>query len=448
MNKNFDIFISFKATDNGAVTRDVAVASELYHLLISQGYNVFFSSETLSGGGSSDFSKEIDSALDSARLLIVVSSDLRYVNSRWVEYEWKTFNADILSNVKSDAQILTFTEGIDTRELPRILRYVQNYSFSDKQGILTFVNGFFGKEQSSSGDTLPKAVTVTSGDRALYNSAGSGEFEILKLRSRRGYALDMQAIESVKNRIGRKKYDVMVLGCAYGFVAETRFGLDDDIQNVICIDKNADVLDKARELYKNYPHMKFYQAELQTDDYTTTVRRIFDELGIDGVDMVFTTDLFRYLNNPGSVIRSTRKLLRKDGALIIRDCDDSNKMAYPDEGGVLDRITALCRNTPGMPNYYVGRELPLIIRNGGFKVCDVRLDINTTINMSFEEKEEFFFTTFGSRKSIARQMAERSPELKDSVDRLISSVDDLENIFYDMNFWYSESNLIFIAERA
>ena len=215
MNKSFDVFISFKATDNGAVTRDVAVATELYHALVGCGFNVFFSSETISGGGSSDFSREIDAALDSASLLIVVSSELRYVNSRWVEYEWKTFNADILSNIKPDAQIVTFTDGMDTRELPRILRYVQNYNYADMAGLLTFVHSFFGKEKTTSAPVIAQAAKPArsaNNDHNSYNSAGSGEFEILRLRAGRSYALDKQAIEYVKGRIGREKYNVIVLG--------------------------------------------------------------------------------------------------------------------------------------------------------------------------------------------------------------------------------------------
>ena len=145
MNSEFEIFISFKATDNGIVTRDAQVASELYHTLTQRGFRVFFSSETLLKGKSGDFSKEIDSALDDARLLIVVSSNTEYITSRWVEYEWKTFNADILSNLKSRGEIITFTDDLDPRELPRVLRYVQNYNYSDKEKLLTFVHNFFDR---------------------------------------------------------------------------------------------------------------------------------------------------------------------------------------------------------------------------------------------------------------------------------------------------------------
>lgn len=454
MNSEFEIFISFKATDNGIVTRDAQVASELYHTLTQRGFRVFFSSETLLKGKSGDFSKEIDSALDDARLLIVVSSNTEYITSRWVEYEWKTFNADILSNLKSRGEIITFTDDLDPRELPRVLRYVQNYNYSDKEKLLTFVHNFFDrvplperiKKQESTFEVAPKAV-LSSADHNVFNSAGIGELEIFRLRERRNYAIDMQAINYVKSQMNRKKYNVLVLGCAYGFVAETRFGLDDDIENVICIDKNEEVLEKAREIYKDYPHMKFYRVEIQSDTYVSTICGIMAELGISEIDIVFAADIFRYLNNAQTPLRNTRKLLRNGGFLLCKGCDDSKKMAYPDKENLLQSVLDSCSSLHGMPNYYIGKELPLMIQNAGFEIRGIKIDLLTTLNMSFEEKEKFFLGTFVRRKNIANHILVRDPSTKAEVDRLIGYIDSFEEIFYNTSFWYSESNLLFIAQK-
>jgi SAM-dependent methyltransferase len=454
MNSEFEIFISFKATDNGIVTRDAQVASELYHTLTQRGFRVFFSSETLLKGKSGDFSKEIDSALDDARLLIVVSSNTEYITSRWVEYEWKTFNADILSNLKSRGEIITFTDDLDPRELPRVLRYVQNYNYSDKEKLLTFVHNFFDrvplperiKKQESTVEVAPKAV-LSSSDHNVFNSAGIGELEIFRLRERRNYAIDMQAINYVKSQMNRKKYNVLVLGCAYGFVAETRFGLDDDIENVICIDKNEEVLEKAREIYKNYPHMKFYRVEIQSDTYVSTICGIMAELGISEIDIVFAADIFRYLNNAQTPLRNTRKLLRNGGFLLCKGCDDSKKMAYPDKDNLLQSVLDSCSSLHGMPNYYIGKELPLMILNAGFEIRGIKIDLLTTLSMSFEEKEKFFLGTVVRRKNIANHILIRDPSTKAEVDRLIGYIDSFEEIFYNTSFWYSESNLLFIAQK-
>ena len=444
MSKQFDIFISFKATESCNVTADVAVANELYEILTAHGFRVFFSSQTVFKGGSSDFSKEIDNALDSAKLLIVVASKLSYINSRWVEYEWKSFHSDILSNVKSDAQIITYTDGIDTMQLPRILRYVQNFHFSEQTGIVEFIRAFFHHAPENA---LSVPVISQAKDHTLYNSASSGEFELLRIRSRRSYTMDTQAISYAKSKLDCKKYNVLVLGCAYGFVAETRFGLDDDIEHVVCVDKNPEVVEKAKQLYSTHPHMHFFAVDVQEDTYVQEMQQIMDSLGISSFDIMFTSDIFRYLNNPRTTIRNTRKLLTRDGILLIRDGDDAGKLAYPDQERYLQAIVTNSEKAPGMPNYRIGRELPLMIRNSGFTLCDIRTDIHTTIQMSYEEKEEFFLSTFGSRKSIAKQALSSPINGKKELENLIAAIDHLENSFYDADFWYSESNLLFIAQK-
>ncbi len=455
MKQKFDIFISFKATDNGELTRDSQVAAELYRTLTNRGFRVFFSSETLLEGKSSDFSSEIDSALDEARLLIVVSTQVDYINSGWIKHEWNTFNADILSDIKKNAQIITFTDGIAIKEMPRVLRYVQNYNFSEEDNMLTFINGFFDyqpvveKIASDSSDTV-KVVPrrISAEEHNVYNSAGNGELEIFRLRERRNYKIDMQAIQYVKAQMNRKKYNVLVLGCAYGFVAESRFGLDDDIETVICIDKNEEVIKKAKELYKDYPHMKFYAVEIQNSTYVDNLRKILEENCIDAIDIVYCADVFRYFSNAQTSIRNTRRFIRSGGFLISKGGDDSKKMAYPDEDRLLDELIGCCRRLNGMPNYDIGKELPLFIQNAGFIIRDIKIDLMSTINMSFEEKEKLFIGTFVRRRNIAKQILARDPMAKAEVDRLIKAIDRFEEIFYNANFWYSESNLLFVAEKS
>jgi succinyl-CoA synthetase beta subunit len=88
-----------------------------------------------------------------------------------------------------------------------------------------------------------------------------------------------------------------------------------------------------------------------------------------------------------------------------------------------------------------------MIRNSGFAICEVLTDICTTVNMTFEQKENFFISTFGSRKSIARQIAARDGVETEELTHLISYIDRMENLFYNTDFWYSESNLLFVAQK-
>lgn len=128
---DYDIFISYKHTDNGVLTKDSEIARNLYELLSKLGYKVFFSSGSLEELGSSRYKAAIDAALDSAKLMIVVLTKADYALSQWVQYEWDSFYNDYLSGARKNANLFTLTQNIEIHNLPRTLRNVQNFIFSD-----------------------------------------------------------------------------------------------------------------------------------------------------------------------------------------------------------------------------------------------------------------------------------------------------------------------------
>ena len=129
---NCEIFISYKCSDDhGNKTPDYAIAKELYDSLTGLGYKVFFSSDTLEKLGSSRYKLDIDSALDTAKIMVVVLSKAEYASSHWVQYEWDSFYNDYLSGVRSEANLFTLTTGVAVHDLPRTLRNVQNFDYSE-----------------------------------------------------------------------------------------------------------------------------------------------------------------------------------------------------------------------------------------------------------------------------------------------------------------------------
>ena len=125
----YDLFISFKKSDgNGNNTPDVAMAKNLATALRNRGVKVFFSEDSLEEIGSCRYKADIDEALDSARVMVVVLTKAEYAVSQWVNYEWDSFYNDFLSGVKKNAKLFTYTQGVDVENLPRTLRNVQNFS--------------------------------------------------------------------------------------------------------------------------------------------------------------------------------------------------------------------------------------------------------------------------------------------------------------------------------
>lgn len=100
--KSYDVFISFKqhtGTDGSTFTFDYDFGNRLYQDLTEEGYQVFFSPVTLQYVAGEEYEPAIFTALNSAKVMILLSSNRDYTDSRdgensqavWVENEWTRF---------------------------------------------------------------------------------------------------------------------------------------------------------------------------------------------------------------------------------------------------------------------------------------------------------------------------------------------------------------------
>ena len=148
---NCEIFISYKCSDDhGNKTPDYAIAKELYDSLTDLGYKVFFSSDTLEKLGSSRYKMDIDSALDTAKIMVVVLSKAEYASSHWVQYEWDSFYNDYLSGGRQEANLFTLTR----------------YPGFDPQGNFSSSTGLTSN-MGVDNSTYPSAKTVTAGVKLI-----------------------------------------------------------------------------------------------------------------------------------------------------------------------------------------------------------------------------------------------------------------------------------------
>ena len=100
--EDFDIFISYKATDEkGEKTEDSIIARNIYDKLTAQNYKVFFSEKTLEDRLGSDYEPIIFKAIHTAKMFILVGTKKDYVNSVWVKNEWTRF----IDRIKTDDEL-------------------------------------------------------------------------------------------------------------------------------------------------------------------------------------------------------------------------------------------------------------------------------------------------------------------------------------------------------
>ena len=122
----FDVFICYKESENdGTRTRDSLLAQEIYYQLTEQGRRVFFSRITLEDKAGTEYEPYIFAALNSAKVMIVVTTSAEHVNAVWVKNEWSRF----LSLMRKDRSklLLPCYRDMDPYDLPEALSVLQSY---------------------------------------------------------------------------------------------------------------------------------------------------------------------------------------------------------------------------------------------------------------------------------------------------------------------------------
>ena len=90
--KDYDVFISYKATDsNGNPTIDSEIARDIYDELKARKLNVFFSEVELRNRLAANYEPIIFHALQTSKIFILVGTKKEHVESVWVKNEWSRF---------------------------------------------------------------------------------------------------------------------------------------------------------------------------------------------------------------------------------------------------------------------------------------------------------------------------------------------------------------------
>lgn len=90
----YDIFICFKATeinDDRRKTMDFDLGRDIYKTLSKKGYRVFFAPETLLQVTEQEYEPYIYRALSTAKVMLLLCSDNKEIESAWVKNEWSRF---------------------------------------------------------------------------------------------------------------------------------------------------------------------------------------------------------------------------------------------------------------------------------------------------------------------------------------------------------------------
>lgn len=110
--EDYDVFISLKVKDNqGQRTEDSVLAQDIYNALEKEGYRVFFSPISLLNKASMEYEPYIFAALNSARVMLLISTNETNFEEVWVKNEWMRFLK--LMEAHRDKELVVCHKNID-----------------------------------------------------------------------------------------------------------------------------------------------------------------------------------------------------------------------------------------------------------------------------------------------------------------------------------------------
>lgn len=444
-----NIFISFKCHDaDGNLTSDYKVARHLYETLTSQGYDVFFSEESIFSLGNADYLELIDDALNKANILILVSSCPDNCLKQWVRYEWESFYLDIL-NGKAKGMFLSYVKG-NLNDYPRKIRTRQSFAWDDPEGevkLLRLLRGFSDSRLTS----LPSSVSLGGSQKrkggSSYNYDVGDEKHRLEIQAKLESPFDEAILQKViKELTATGSCRILDVGCSTGLLTQHLFAKYGDKVSVLGIDKFQSCVMEFNERFSPMEGFQAKELDLDNEDWADKLKGFMWERSIPRFDLIFCSMSLHHMAESTTVLKDLRNLLREGGYIYVRTNDDGLKIAYPDPDRSIENVIRMTLEIPGISDRFHGRKIYSELLSSGYSEISVQHYNIDTANKSMDEREAIFENTFSWRKNyFCRQVrtaknTENVEKINTSVqsfNKIVEEVDRIEALFSDPCFYFS-----------
>ena len=125
----YDIFISYKEkASSGERTKSSVLAQDVYNQLTKEGYRVFFSRISLEDKVGQKYEPYIYSALNSAKVMLVIGTEKEEFIAPWVRNEWNRFLT--MMREDTDKLLIPCFRDINIDDLPNEFQILQSQDMS------------------------------------------------------------------------------------------------------------------------------------------------------------------------------------------------------------------------------------------------------------------------------------------------------------------------------
>ena len=452
MDVDTQVFLSFKYHGaDGSVLPDYYMAKELYEALTREGLSVFFSDETLVTLACSDYKSVIDSHLDAAKMVIVVSTSPEHCKSNWVRYEWDSFFSDLLSGRK-EGELVSYLASDDLGAFPRTIRTRQIFERKDgMERLVAYVRSYFHIEAREA-----PSADEEKGSSYAYDYAYElgDEKKRLAIQAKVESRHDASIVSDLISR-GPRPVRVLDVGCSTGTVTFDVFGgLGDDV-TVMGIDKFetcvTDFNAAARE--RGLDDRMFAEClNLESDGWDRSLERMMERHGIAEFDLIYCALSLHHMSDSGRVVRILWRYLSNGGHIFVRTCDDALKVAYPDAEPVYELLEKTAR-IPRVSDRYHGRKIYTILQRAKFQDIHIMSDLIDTVGKDLEERHALFYSAFIWRKNYFRRRLDeakgegQTEAAMREYDAVLDLLERIEELFSSNAFYFGYYTTIATAQK-
>lgn len=433
-----DVFISYRRIDGTYPTMF------LYHDLIEAGYSVFYDIANVRNGKFPELiEKNIISCTDF--LLMITNStfsDRIYDENDWVRKEIRL----AIEHNKNIVPIFIGTATIPA-DLPEDISAISKYNgvFQIDPQSIHDTNKRMFKEFLKAPSDSTNNIRKTKLRCSIYDATYGDEFERLKIQSNNSYVSDMSVIND--NIDLKKTYNVLDIGCAYGFVGKTRFE-NECFENILGIDKNEKCITKAKEL-NNDPRFDYQVIDIEAEDFENLLLSIMKDKNIESFNVIYSALVIHHLKDPNKFLKRIRKFLSDDGIIIIRGSDDGSKLAYNDDG-LMKKIIDLTLKVPFVSDRYNGRKIYSQLKKTGYNNVKLYSYMRDLSSLDYDDRELLFYESFSYRINYVKKEYELDPDnlqKREAFYTMEELLAKLQERFYDSTFWYCEYDYIAVANK-
>lgn len=435
----YDIFISYRRDGSFEMAR------LLYDHLRMRGLNVFFDLQELRSG---KFNVKLYSAIDESSnfLLVLPQGGLdRCVN----EDDW--LRMEIEYAIEKNKNIVPLMmNGFDwPKDLPDSLKNLPLYNAVSMSR--EYLDASIERVLSMCVNLrLRGGMRVKEEEERIQNAYFT--FEDIKEKRRLKTQRDLlREFDQIAYDKAVDKFDELIvldLGSNTGDFIMERLG--DNISRLVGIEIDAEAVRDAQTRYGKDGKISFYSIDIESDDFADKMEAIMAKEGIAKFNVINLSMVLLHLKTPFRLLKKLRKILTRDGMIIVKDIDDAYNIAYPDENGYFERAIEICGRDRYAGYRKSGRQVYTHLYRAGFKqITQERLCL-TTVGMDSDKRSALFDVTFSYVLEDMKKLAAEYPDDKRvaaDLEWYENVYDDMEELFQDDAFYFSLGFMLFTAQR-